>query len=106
METSDRDYIGTDLKFIIDVRASGFDKTVDEFEVIVSRGSGKEQKFTKDELAQDDEGNYYLCFSTEDFGTGLYMLTVIAHVPDDDFEDGFREEVTQMELVNIKKLRK
>ena len=33
------DYIGTDLKFLVEPSTSGFDKTRDEFEVTITRGS-------------------------------------------------------------------
>ena len=105
MESRDKDYVGSDLKFLIDVTSTGFDKERDEFEVTVSRGQ-REKTFHKDELVVDEHGDYYLCFSTNDFGPGLYRLTVTTHVPDDDFDDGIRDEVTQLELVQVKMPKK
>ena len=106
MAVTEYDYVGTDLKFLVEPTATGFDKEEDDWEVIISRGNGKELHFDRDDLAKDDEGNFYVCFSTSEFGSGLYMITVIAHVPDNDFEDGFREEVENIALINIKKTKK
>jgi len=106
MAVTNYDFLGNDLKFIIEPESFGFDKDEDEFEVTISRGSAHERTFKKEELVRDDEGNYYVCFNTEDFGTGKYMITVTAHIPDEDFDDGYRDEITQLELINIKKPRK
>lgn len=100
------DYVGTDLKFLVEPTASGFNKTEDDWEVEVSRGNGKVFHFDRDDLARDEEDNFYVCFSTETYGSGLYMITIIAHVPDVDFEDGYREEVENLALINIKKPKK
>lgn len=99
------DYIGTDLKFLVEPSASGFDKARDEFEVTISRGQ-TERTFSKSELSVDRDGNYYVCFSTDDFGTGQYYITIITHTPDDDFDDGYRDEIYQQPLVNVKKKKK
>ena len=106
MAVAEFDYVGSDLKFLVEPSATGFDKEEDDWEVIISRGSGKELVFNKEDLAKDGEGNFYVCFSTEGLGSGQYMITVIAHVPDNDFEDGFREEVENLALINIKKVKK
>lgn len=99
------DYIGSDLKFLVEPTASGFDKTRDEFEVTITRGS-VEKTFYKSELAMDEQNNFYVCFSTDDFGAGQYYITVTTHTPDDDFDDGFREDVVQYPLIKIEKRKK
>lgn len=104
--TPEYDFVGTDLKFLVEPSASGFDKEEDDWEVIVSKGKGKEFHFDRDDLAKDDQGNFYVCFSTEVYGSGKYMITVIAHIPDNDFEDGYREEVENAALINVKKIKK
>ena len=99
------DYIGNDMKFIVNPTATGFDKTTDDWEVTLSRGR-VERTWTRDQLVVDEENNFYLCFNTDDFGPGLYMLTITVHVPDTDFDDGYREEVTQLPLINVNRLKK
>ena len=99
------DYIGTDLKFIVEPSAPGFDKVRDEFEVKISRGDTS-RTFSKSELVVDEQNNYYVCFSTEEFGLGQYYITIFTHTPDEDFEDGFRDEIWQGVLCKIEKLKK
>lgn len=98
-------HIGSDLKFLVEPTADGFNKNRDEWEVIISRGS-TERTFSKSELAVDEHDNYYVCFSTEVFGYGQYYITFITHTPDEDFEDGFREDIVQYPLCKVEKLKK
>ena len=102
------DYIGSDLKYIVEPTADGFDKDRDDWEVTISRGA-IERTFSKSELAMetvDSKHNYYVCFSTEDFGVGQYYITVTTHTPDEDFDDGFREDVQQYPLIKVIKKKK
>jgi len=101
----DKAYIGSDLKFLVEPSAAGFDKLRDDWEVTVSRGS-KTQTWTKAELVVDEENNYYVCFSTVDFGPGQYYITVATHTPDEDFEDGMRDEKVQYPLCVVERLKK
>lgn len=100
------DYVGTDLKFLVEPETSGFDKTEHDWEVEVSRGNGRSFLFHRDELARDADDNFYVCFSTETYGSGLYMITIYTHTPDVDFPDGMRDEVFNAALINIKKPKK
>lgn len=102
---ANEDYYGSDLKFLVEPSASGFVKERDNFDVTISRGN-IERTWEKSELSMDVEGNYYVCFSTEDFGAGQYYMTVVTHTPDDDFDDGFRDEIDQIALINVKKPKK
>ena len=102
---ANEDYYGSDLKFLVEPSASGFLKARDEFEVTISRGN-IERTWDKSELSVDVEGNYYVCFSTNDFGAGQYYITIVTHTPDDDFDDGFRDEIWQMPLLTVKKPKK
>ena len=102
------DYIGTDLKFLVEPTADGFDKDRDEWEVTISRGD-KKYTFSKSELSVetvDNKNYYYVCFSTEDFGVGQYYITVTTHTPDEDFEDGFRDDIQQYPLIKVEKTKK
>lgn len=101
MESDGKIYLGTDLKFLIDIQCDGFSMADDRFEVKLSRGS-KVLEFQKEDLELDSEGHFYVCFSTTDLGSGRIKAEVTAHVPDDDFEDGFREEIQRFELVTVK----
>ena len=70
-------YVGTDLKFKIDITAEGFNQSEDEYEIKVVCGNQS--------------------------GTGLIKLIVTAKVPDEDFDVGYRREVTVHELCYIRK---
>lgn len=102
---SEESYYGDDLKWLVEPSASGFMKERDDFDVTVSRGSA-ERTWSKSELSVDADGNYYVCFSTLDFGPGQYYMTITTHTPDDDFDDGYRDEIFQLPLVNVKKPKK
>ena len=98
------DYFGSRLKFLVEPSADGFVKTRDNFIVTISCGE-KKQEWEKDELIVDEHDNYYVPVDTEFFGTGVYIITVKTFTPDEDFDDGFRIGIDQMELCNILKPR-
>lgn len=99
----DECYLGTEKKYIIKIESAGFDMEEDEFEVIIKRGSNV-LTFTKEDLIQDrdEEENWYITFNTSDLGAGVASMTVIAHVPDNDFPDGIRDEVDKFNFLRIK----
>lgn len=99
----DECYLGTEKKYIIKIESAGFDMEEDEFEVIIKRGSNV-LTFTKEDLIQDrdEEENWYVTFNTSDLGAGVASMTVIAHVPDNDFPDGIRDEVDKFNFLRIK----
>ena len=49
---------------------------------------------TKDEAIPVDKNNYIVLVNTEDIGTGTMKVKVIAHIPDGDFQDQARTEVS------------
>lgn len=103
MVSSDKIFVGTELKFKIDIEAEGFSMDTDDFNVVICRRNVK-QVFNKQDLINDGEGNYYVCFDTADFGTGTISAIVTAYVPDTDFPDGLRTEVVAMDLVTVNKV--
>lgn len=96
-------FVGTELKFIVDITAVGFSMVDDDFTVTIRRGS-KQKVFEKADLARDGEDNFYVCFDSAEFGNGMIQAVVTAYVPDTDFPDGLRTEVYLMDLVNVKKV--
>lgn len=99
----DKVYIGTELKFQIVLQSSGFSMVDDDFTIELRNGS-KKLVFDKNQLVHDEEDSFYLCFDTKDIGTGTVELVATAHVPDDDFDDGIRDEVTKVKLITINSL--
>ena len=101
--TNEKAFIGTELKFKIDIEASGFSMVDDDFNIIIKKRN-IEKRFEKVDLVDDGQGNYYVCFDSAEFGTGTISAIVTAYVPDTDFPDGFRTEVFEMDLVTINKV--
>lgn len=100
-------YIGTEVKYLVNIEADGFVMDRDDFEITLRRGT-KERTFAKSELVREEsveEGQtvvrFYLCFDTQEFGAGTLTCIVRAYVPDSDFPDGLRTEVTKFALMNV-----
>lgn len=91
----DKTFLGTELKYSLNINSPGFSMASDEFEAVVE-GNGGNITFHKSDFPTDASGNYYLCFNTRDFGAGPISVTITAHVPDAHFPDGFRDEVVKI----------
>lgn len=95
-------YVGTDLKFKIDIQADGFDMEYDDFSVALKCGNNTIE-VPKENIVNDGEGNWFILVSTDAFrGSGLVSMIVTAYVPDEDFPSGIRREVEKIELCVIK----
>lgn len=94
-------WLGTKFKYAINITAPGFSMEDDDFTVEIKRGS-KSRVFQKDDLVEDEQGNYYVCFDSKEFGPGQISAVITAHVPDDDFDDGIRDEVFKVDLIYVK----
>lgn len=101
----DKVFIGTEMKYAVNITAAGFSIADDDFEIDVARGSTK-LHFDKADLPFDDKGQYYLCFDTAELGTGDVSVVITAHVPDSDFADGIRDEVVSFILLNVERTPK
>ena len=102
-------YIGTELKFLIEIEADNFSMVDDNFTVDIVRGLNR-QHFEKSDLVDEEyqeedadhntvtKHHYYVCFDTATLGAGTVYAIVTAYVPDMDFSDGLRTEVYKVEL--------
>ena len=99
---TDNYYIGTDLKFAINITAEGFDMDTDDYEIILRCG-GKRITVPKSEIVVGENNTHYLLVNTDEFTGGTLRMVVKAQVPDDDFDDGYRAEVAAIDLCVIKK---
>lgn len=108
----DSAFYGTEAKFLLEITSPGFDMDRDEFEVELKRGSVT-KTFAKSDLVVEtytdtvdgnpvEKNNYYVCFDTREFGKGIMTAIVTAHVPDNDFPDGIRDEVDKFDFFNVK----
>lgn len=97
----DEAFLGTEKKYLIKIESSGFDMETDDFEIEIKRGP-KTIHLEKSDLVQDVEGNFFITFDTQELGAGGVSMTVTAHVPDEDFPDGIRDEVDKFKFLRIK----
>ena len=92
-------WLGTKLKYLVEITAGGFSMENDDFNIVLSVGR-KTRKFEKNELVNDGE-HFYLVFDTAEFCIGELNATVTAYVPDTDFPDNIRTEVYKVRLTTI-----
>ena len=95
-------YIGSDLKFQIDLTANGFDQNKDNYTIDFYCGD-KIMHFTQDHVISHD-GHFYLPVPTDSLDPGLLRIVVTAYVPDSDFSEGIRKEIAVRNLKYLKKL--
>lgn len=98
----ERYFVGTDLKFAIDITADGFSMDSDDYSMVLVCGN-KQVTVTKADIKEDDGGVHYLMIDTNQFPAGMLRLVVTARVPDTDFTGGIRREVDMLDLCLIKK---
>ena len=93
-------YVGTDLKFLISIEASGFSMDEDHYSVVLRCG-GKE---VPGDVVEGDNNEHYLIIDSSQFGSGTLKMIVYAEVPDEDFPDGARTEVAAIDLCELKRV--
>lgn len=95
-------YIGTDLKFKIEITASGFSMDDDDFSITLICGQEKVE-YEKGDLFQDGNGDWYILIDTSQFKNGILKMVVTAEVPDEDFSgtDSLRTEMTMVNLCKL-----
>lgn len=96
-------YIGTDLKFKINITAEGFDMSTDAFSIKLRSGNSLID-VPNENIVSDGEDGYFLLVNTSQLKAGLLQMIVIAEVPDDDFPSGIRHEVDRVNLCTIKQV--
>lgn len=95
-------YLGTELKFSLDIQVEGFDMLDDDFKIIVKTANTKRVvEITKGEMILTDEDVFLFTIDTAILGTGEYYITTFAYVPDEDFDDGLRTEVHKKLLCEV-----
>lgn len=92
-------YIGTDLKFKIDIQAVGFDMDVNDYSIVLKCGNQR-VAVSKSNVVTDG-GDHYLLIDTTQFASGVLTLIVTANVTDSDFPGGVRREVDVKKLCII-----
>lgn len=96
-------YLGTDLKFLVEMTAQGFSMDNNDWEVSVMCGTKTVSTFGKQDCIRDDDGNWYVCIKATLLKKGDLTLVAHALVPDTDFEDDIRNEVDKEKVGKILK---
>ena len=95
-------YLGTELKFALEIESEGFSMDTDDFKVVIkSVKKKKEIVIPKEEMLLDENEKYLFTIDTEVLGVGDYWIYVYAYVPDEDFPDGIRTEVQKLHLCGV-----
>lgn len=88
-------YLGTELKLNISIAPiDGFTMDEYDFNVDVYCSTSRVLSFAKKEAIRLDENNYVVCVDTFQIGAGSLKCKVTAQIPDGDFPDDKRTEVT------------
>ena len=99
--SNDYTYLGTKLKYRLEIEAGGFSMLNDNFEVDIIRGPNV-LHFTKYQCELGEDKNWYVCFDTKDLGVGRITAKVTAFVPDTDYPGGVRKEVQRLDLIPVR----
>lgn len=92
-------FLGTELKLNINIEPIG-DMTMDDYdfevEFIVVLFKSSSLVIKKEKAKRVDSNNYIVCFNSADLGVGKVKCRVTAYLPDGDFSDGKRTEITEI----------
>lgn len=100
-------FLGTELKLNINIDSFG-ETTMDDYDFNVELIGGSFKKtskvINKEDAKRVDSDNYIICFDTTELGVGPLKCKITAYLPDGDFRDGKRTEITEIdtgiEIVN------
>lgn len=93
---------GTDLKFVINIEAIGFNMADDDWSLVLRRNREPIFTYTKNDLILDEENNWILPITRDFLTVGSYDLVAYADIVDLDFDDGTRHEVAKISLIKIR----
>lgn len=96
-------YDGTDLKILVEMTATGFDMDTDDWSVGIKCGNKVVKKIPKEEAVKTEEG-WFVCVRAADLKPGQVEVIGYAKIPDDDFDDGIRNEVEKDKLLVYSKV--
>lgn len=97
----ERAWVGTGLKFAVNITAEGFSMEEDDFKVEFRCGR-KSLEFSKEDMSIGEDGTFIVNVDTSLLGAGTLSVITTAYVPDDDWEGGVRKEVDKQDILYIK----
>lgn len=96
---------GTEAKININIEPID-GVTMDDYSFSVDiycNPNGNILSFKKNDLIRVDENNYIARVDTTKLDTGVIKVKIMADIPDNDFSDGYRTEVTYINTgINLK----
>lgn len=95
-----RVFVGTGLNLAISITADGFDMDVNDFFVNVSCGN-KVIALTKNDLKKNEDNVYIATIDTSLLGSGMMSVTTIAHIPDENWQKGYRTEINKQDVLYL-----
>ena len=95
-------YVPSGIKYAVSMTCEGFDMDLDDWTIRVVRGTNV-LTFTRDNSIHE-EGAWYICVDTSRLGPGKARIIFDASVPDDDFPNGIRREVSSYDLTDLSSL--
>lgn len=101
---ADKWYIGEDLKFLVEMTATGFSMDDDDWSVTVMISNKPVAEFKKEDCVRGDDQNWYVCVPAEVLKKGPLTLVGHARIPDVDFEDDIRDEIEVKSMGKIEKV--
>lgn len=102
MKTS-RVFKGSDLKLNIHIEPLG-GLTMDDYDWYVECYCSDETpiKITKDQARRVDDSNFIITLNTQQLGIGPLQCVITAYIPDEDFDDKLRTEISRINTnINI-----
>mgnify|MGYP006976591296 CR=1 FL=1 len=103
MATDNNIFIGTELKLNINIEPMG-EFTMDDYDwsVDVYCSTKRVVTIAKRDAIRIDKNNYVLLVDTEELGAGDVKCKITAYVPDFDFPDTLRTEVSMIDTgINV-----
>lgn len=97
-------YEGSDLKLKIELEGMEFNQASDYYKIDLYNND-KKLTYTRADMKDDGEGNYYLPIQYDQIESGSLVLVITAEVEDVDFPNGKRREVLKpINICTIKKV--
>ena len=97
-------YIGTDIKVQVSIEASGFSMEDDDWDVSLKSGGKVLKTYSKADCMMDSDGQFYALVRAEDLKSGDIDILFHALVPDEDWDDGLRNETDKQHLLKVLKI--
>ena len=99
----ERAWVGTGLKFAVNITAEGFSMEEDDFKVEFRCGR-KKLELSKEDMSIGEDGAFIANVDTSLLGVGTLSVITTAYVPDEDWDGGLRTEIDKQDILIIEAL--